>query len=69
MDNMHQEKTENSRKAGSGAPSYEPPRIVTYSAEDLDKHTPQVTACESFNPLGFQASDNPSQPVKPGGTY
>lgn len=55
--------TKNKDIKKSGA--YVAPRIVSYSAEELDKHRPRVTACDSFNPNAF----GPSGPTEPGGKF
>jgi hypothetical protein len=40
----NQQSAEAPKKSG-----YEAPRIVSYSAEELEKRIPKVSACESFN--------------------
>jgi len=49
-------------------PAYQAPRIVTWSAKDLEKRVPHVTACESFDVSGTSVEDrlNPAAPLTPG---
>lgn len=56
------------KSSSTNGTGYQPPRIITFSAQELESHLPQVSACESFNFINNnEESFAPLQPMRPGG--